>query len=104
MARSRTGAEHYVAQQQRDSAFRKEHAHAARRVRQIDQLVRALDEAREQRGMTKAELARQAGIAPEVVRRLFTVQGANPTAATLMALADALDFEVIARPARRRTR
>ncbi len=54
--------------------------------------------------MTKAELARQAGIAPEVVRRLFTAKGANPTAATLIALADALDFEVIARPARRRTR
>jgi ribosome-binding protein aMBF1 (putative translation factor) len=104
MPRSTTGAERYVAQQKRDSAFRKEHAHAAWRVRQVDQLVRALDEAREKRGMTKAELARQAGISPEVVRRLFTANGANPTAATLIALADVLDFEVIARPARRRTR
>jgi len=37
-------------------------------------------------------------MAPEAVRRLFTAEGANPTAATLIALADALDIEVVARP------
>lgn len=43
------------------------------------------DEARVQQGMTKAELARRAGMAPEAVRRLFTAEGPNPTAATLIA-------------------
>jgi transcriptional regulator with XRE-family HTH domain len=52
--------------------------------------------------MTKAELARRAGMAPEVVRRLFTAEGPNPTAATLVALADVLDVELIARPVRRK--
>jgi transcriptional regulator with XRE-family HTH domain len=54
--------------------------------------------------MTKAELARQAGMAPEAVRRLFTADGANPTAATLIALADALDVEIVARPIPRTAR
>ena len=99
---TRTGAERYIAAEKRDPAFRKAHADAARRIRQVDELVRTLDDARERRGMTKAELARQAGMAPEVVRRLFTADGVNPTAATLIALADVLDVEVVARPARRK--
>jgi transcriptional regulator with XRE-family HTH domain len=78
------------------------HDEATRRIRQVDELVRALDEARERRGLTKAELARRAGMASEAVRRLFTAEGVNPTAATLIALADVLDVEVTARPARRR--
>ena len=64
--------------------------------------MRALDNAREQQGMTKAELARRAGMAPEVVRRLFTAEGPNPTAATLVAIADVPDVELIARPAQRK--
>jgi DNA-binding phage protein len=103
MAAARTGAERYIGQQKRDPEFRRAHADAARRIRQVDELVRALDDARERQGLTKAELARRAGMAPEAVRRLFTAEGANPTAATLIALADALDVEVVARPARKPT-
>jgi DNA-binding phage protein len=101
MAAARTGAERYIEQQKRDPEFQAAHADAARRIRQVDALVRALDDARERQGMTKAELARRAGMPPEAVRRLFTADSANPTAATLIALADALDVEVIARPARK---
>lgn len=101
MPRPRTGAERYITEQKRNPEFRKAHAEAARRIRQVDELVRALDEARARRGMTKAELARRAGMAPEAVRRLFTAEGANPTAATLIALADVLDVELVARPARK---
>lgn len=102
MVRTKTGAERYIATQKRDPEFREAYDDAARRIRQVDELVRALDNAREQRGMTKAELARRAGMAPEVVRRLFTAEGPNPTAATLVALADVLDVELIARPVRRK--
>ena|SRR5713101_1535490 len=104
MATARTGAERYIAAQKRDPEFREAYTDGARRIRQVDELVRALDDARERRGMTKAELARRAGMAPEVVRRLFTAEGANPTAATLVALGDVLDVELIARPVRRRAR
>lgn len=102
MAKARTGAERYIDSQQRDPEFREAYDDAERRIRQVDELVRALDDARERRGMTKAELARRAGMTPEVVRRLFTAEGANPTAATLVALADVLDVELIARTARRK--
>ncbi len=102
MAKARTGAERYIAEQKRDPEFRDAYEDAARRIRQVDELVRVLDGAREQQGLTKAELARRAGMAPEVVRRLFTAEGPNPTAATLIALADVLDVELVARPAQRR--
>jgi ribosome-binding protein aMBF1 (putative translation factor) len=101
MAKPRTGAERYIATQKRDPAFREAHGEAARRIRQIDELIGALDDARERRGLTKAELARRAGMSPVVVRRVFTAEGATPTAATLVALADALDVELVARPTRR---
>lgn len=74
------------------------HEEARRRIDQVDNLVRALDGRREQLGLTKADLARRADLAPEVVRRLFSVDSPNPTAVTLAALADALDLDVVARP------
>ncbi len=73
---------------------------ARRRIAQVDALVQALDERREQLGLTKAELARRADLAPEAVRRLFSVNAPNPTATTLFALAEALDLELV--PRRRR--
>jgi DNA-binding phage protein len=60
-------------------------------------LVRALDDRRAALGMTKAELARRADLAPEAVRRPFSVDSPNPTIATLMALADALGLELVPR-------
>ncbi len=97
MAQRPTRAERYIAKQKQVPAFRRAHTDATRRIRQVDDLVRALDEAREEQGMTKAELARRAGVAPEAVRRMFSASGVNPTATTLVALADALGLEVVAR-------
>ena len=53
--------------------------------------------------MPKAALAKAAGLQPEVVRRLFTMDSPNPTAGTLLALAEALDLEVVARAKKRPT-
>jgi len=97
MAKARTGAERHVAEKKQSPSFRRAHADATRRIRQVDELVRALDDAREEQGMTKAELARRAGMAPEAVRRMFSADGVNPTVATFVALADALGLEVVAR-------
>jgi DNA-binding phage protein len=101
MARSRTGAERYIAEQKQDQEFRAAYEATARRVQRIDALVRAIDSRREELGLTKAELARHAGMPPEVVRRLFSVDQPNPTAATLVALAEALGLEVVALPRER---
>lgn len=97
----RTGAERYFADQQRDPEYRRAYKAAKARIARTDALVRALDQRRAERGMTKAALAKAAGLQPEVVRRLFTMDAPNPTAATLLALAEALDLEVVARPKKR---
>jgi ribosome-binding protein aMBF1 (putative translation factor) len=70
---------------------------ARRRIDQIDRLVRALDERREALGMSNAQLAERTELAPELVRRLFSVGGLNPAIGTLTAIADALDLELVPR-------
>jgi len=93
---SRTGAQLYFDQQLKDPEYRTAYEEASERIRRTDSLVRSLDERRQAKGLSKAELARQAGIAPEAVRRLFSMQSPNPTAATLVALAEALEMDVVA--------
>jgi DNA-binding phage protein len=95
--RTPTGAERYFAERARSPEFRAAYDDARRKIDQIDRLVRALDERREALGMTKAELARRAEIAPEAIRRLFSVDSPNPTITTLAAIADALDLELVPR-------
>jgi transcriptional regulator with XRE-family HTH domain len=81
-----------------DPAYRAAYEQARDRLARTDALVRSLEERRAARGLTKADLARKAGLAPEVVRRLFTMESPNPTAGTLVALADALDLELVTTP------
>lgn len=96
-----TGAERYLAEQTRDPEYRDAYEEARRRIDQVDNLVRALDGRREQLGLTKADLARRADLAPEAVRRLFSADSPNPTASTLAALADALELDLVAMSRRR---
>lgn len=97
---ARTGAERYFAKQMEDPAYRDAYDRAREQIARTDALVRSLEERRTARGMTKADLARKAGLAPEAVRRLFTMKSPNPTAGTLVALADALDLELVTTPKR----
>jgi DNA-binding phage protein len=95
--RTRTGAERYFAERAKSPEFGEAYDEARRRVDQIDRLVRALDDRRDELGLSKAELARRADIAPEAVRRLFSADAPNPTIATLTAIADSLDLELVPR-------
>ena len=97
---TRTGAERYFAERAEEPGFTDAYAEARRRIDQIDRLVLALDEHREALGITKAELARRADLAPEAIRRLFSTDSPNPTLATLTAIADALDLELVTRKRR----
>ena len=99
----RSGAETYLPGRMKAPEYRAAHNAAKRRIAQVDALVQAVDERREQLGLTKAELARRADLAPEVVRRLFSIDAPNPTISTLIALADALDLELLPRPRRAST-
>jgi ribosome-binding protein aMBF1 (putative translation factor) len=64
------------------------------RIDAVDSILRALDEEREQQGLSKAELARLADKKESFVRRLLTSSDSNPTLETVVALAHELDLEV----------
>ena len=94
---TRSGAERYFSELFDEPEFTEAYAEARRRIDQIDRLVRTLDERRSDLGMSKAELARRAELAPEAVRRLFSADSPNPTIATLTAIADSLGLELVPR-------
>ena len=60
----------------------------------MNELLKELDEARRQAGLSKTELARLADTQPASVRRLFSGNGHNPQVSTLASLADALGHEI----------
>ncbi len=89
--RAKTGFDRYFEGQLQDAEFAREYESARQEIDAIDAFVRALDARREEAGMTKAELAKQVGMKPEVIRRLFTASEPNPTLDTVVRLAAALD-------------
>jgi DNA-binding phage protein len=91
---TKTGGERYFDERMQEPEYREAYERARDRIRQVDHLIRLLDERRVQLGLSKAELARRAGIKPESVRRLFSSSRRNPTLATLLALAAALGVDV----------
>lgn len=103
MKRAPTGAEQYLAERLKDPEYRQAYRDARDRIDQIDSVIRAFDARREELHLTKAELARRAGVKPEAIRRLLSAENPNPTLTTLVALAGALDLEIrpVAREAKR---
>ncbi len=86
-----------------DPEFRAEFEKATREINAIDAVINELESLRTRHGMTKAELAREIGKNPASVRRLLTAS-ANPELRTLVAMADALDADVVIVPRPRRRR
>ena len=60
----------------------------------LNELMRQLDAARRQAGLSKTDLARLADTQPASVRRLFSKNGHNPQVSTLASLADVLGHEL----------
>jgi DNA-binding phage protein len=90
-----TGAERYFeARAARSPEYREALDTARAHVAAVDAVVRALDERRRDLGLSKAELARQAGMRPEVVRRILGTSAANPTLSTVISLARAMSMDV----------
>ena len=92
-----------LADRMKDPEFRAEFKRASREIKAIDAIVNELDSLRTTHGMTKAELAREIGKNPASVRRLFTAP-ANPELRTVVAMADALDADVVIVPRSRRSK
>lgn len=81
-----------------DPEFLREYVRESIRIATIDQLVNALDAAREAAGLSKAELARAISAEPAVVRRLFSAGHVNPTLGTLAEVAAALGMRITLEP------
>ena len=57
-------------------------------------LLEEIDAARERTQLSKAALAERVDMPPETIRRLLTAAKQNPTVATLVRLAHALDLRI----------
>lgn len=60
----------------------------------MDELIKDLDDARRQAGLSKTQLARLASTQPASVRRLLSSNGRNPQVSTLASLAEVLGHEL----------
>ena len=94
MAPHKTGFDKFLDEKLRDPAFREEYGAARSEIDATDALIRALEGARATRGLTKAELSRRMDVKPEIVRRLLTDAGGNPTVSTVLKVATALDYHL----------
>lgn len=81
-----------------DPEFLREHVVESVRIATIDQIVNALNEAREAAGLSKASLARATSHEPAAVRRLFSAGHVNPTLGTLAEVAAALGLRITVEP------
>ena len=81
-----------------DPEFRRAYVLETMRISATDDIVNAFDEAREQAGMSKADLARAIGLEPASIRRLFSAQAPNPTIGTLSDIATALGLRITIEP------
>jgi DNA-binding phage protein len=87
-----------LAEDLKDPEFLREYVRESVRIETIDQVVNALDDAREAAGLSKAALARAVRAEPAVVRRLFSAGRVNPTLGTLAEIAAALGMRVTLEP------
>lgn len=81
-----------------DPEFLREFIVESMRIATIDDVVNALDDAREAAGLSKAELARALQVEPATIRRLFASDKTNPTLGTLAEVAAALGMRVTVEP------
>lgn len=81
-----------------DPEFLREYVVESMRIATIDQVVNAIDDAREAAGLSKAELARAIQKEPATIRRLLTSDNSNPTLGTLAEVAAALGLRITVEP------
>ncbi|WP_280220169.1 helix-turn-helix domain-containing protein [Nocardia neocaledoniensis] len=76
-----------------DPEFLREFVLEAVRIKTVDSIINALDQARTESAMTKAELARAMSTEPSTIRRLLS-SPKNPTLRTVTEAAAALGFRL----------
>ena len=93
-----TSFDQYLDEQLKDEEFHREYELARAQIAAVDEIVRRIDTARTDLGMSKADLARAMRVEPSAVRRLLTEQSSNPTIATLAKAAYAVGLEITVTP------
>lgn len=96
----RTSFDQYLDEQLEDEEFRREYELVRAQIAAVDEIVRRIDAARADLGMSKADLARAMRVKPSAVRRLLTDHSSNPTIATLAKAAYAVGLEITVAPAK----
>lgn len=81
-----------------DAATRQQYILESQRIAAIDNMVNRLNDAREQLGMSKAELGRAIERTPETIRRLLTSRSINPQYTVVVEMAAALGLKLDFRP------
>src|ERR1700677_930620 len=93
---TKTGAERYFESRGKTDAYRDAYQRERASIDEVDRIVDAIEERRLALGLSKAELARRVGSAPESVRRLLSDKHSNPTLSTIVSLAKVLDMDIVA--------
>lgn len=81
-----------------DPDFLREFIVESVRVRAIDQMMNQLEDARDEAGISKADLARSINAKPAAIRRLLSSKNTNPTLGTLSEVAAVLGYSVTLTP------
>lgn len=81
-----------------DPQFLREYVVESMRIATIDDVVNAIDDAREAAGLSKAELARAIQKEPATIRRLLSSDNTNPTLGTLAEVGAALGLRITVEP------
>jgi DNA-binding Xre family transcriptional regulator len=90
----KTGYDKYLERQLGDPEFKSAFEHKLANLQSFVELMHAMERAREERKLSKREVAERMGRHPSAVSRLLTGEGPNPTLETIAELADALDLVV----------
>ena len=93
---AKSGAERYFETRAKTAEYRHAYERARSSTDEVDRIVGAIEDRRLALGLSKAELARRVGVAPESVRRLLSAEHANPTLSTVVSLAKVLDMDIVA--------
>jgi DNA-binding phage protein len=105
-SRKASAFDRFVAQKIQSPAFAEAYLSERAEIDAIDAVIRAIEAARIETGISKTELARRIAASPESVRRLLTAERVNPTLVTVLRLfaAVGLRLSVVPDPRRKAAR
>lgn len=95
----KTAFDRYFDKRMKDRSFAAAYTKARAGIDSVDAFMQAVEAARADAGLTKAELARRTQTRPEAMRRLLTTDNPNPTLATVLSIVRSLGYSLALVPA-----